>query len=662
MTRRTKKQTKQTRKKKMTKKTNDGMKDNLMTRSASLVRTDESARADGENMTLSFSFSSESPVERYDFWTDERWIEVLGHGDAEVDLSRLNSGAPVLLNHSIDASRINSVGVTTGARIENGRGIVDVKMSRRADVSGILTDIKDGILPNVSVGYRILERTLVKESPGGPPTYRVTKWEPLEVTLADVPADATVGIGRNLNLDEVTMTTKKPEAADAEHDGGTIENRAAPALETIDTKALRAEATGAERKRINDIITLSRTLDLGQEFCDKSIEDGLSIDAARAIAIERIAEKQGKPSVPPIETLRDETETRNLLIENALLHRASSSFKLEDGARSYMGYSLTEIARSILESEGVNTRGMDKLQLAGAAFNGSRSMMGTSDFVNILSNIANKFLRKGYEAAPRTFTSWARQESINDFREVTRAQLSDGPKLEKVNEGGEFKRGTLTDGAESYRLVTVGKILAITRQAIINDDLQAFTRIPQIFSASGAQSESDAVYDIITSNALMADGKGIFHADHKNLTSTGTVISQTSLGVARAMMRKQTAPQGTVLNLSPAILLVPAALETVANNMVSNNYVAATQADQNQFGGLRVVVEPRLDIANDKSWYLIAESSMIDTVEYAYLSGNSGVYLESRVGFDVDGVELKARLDFGAKAIDYRGMYKNVGA
>ena len=649
----------------MTKKTNDGMKDNLMTRSASLVRADESARAEGENMTFSFSFSSEAPVVRYDFWTDERWIEVLGHGDAEVDLSRLNSGAPVLLNHSIDVSRINSVGVTTGARIENGRGVVDVKMSRRDDVSGILTDIKDGILPNVSVGYRILERTLIKESPDGPPTYRVTKWEPLEVTLADVPADATVGIGRNLNLDEVTMTTKKPEAAAAEHDGGTIENRAAPAQDPVDTKALHAEATGAERKRINDIITLSRTLDLGQEFCDKSIEDGLSIDAARAIAIERIAEKQSKPPKKPhdpIETLRDETETRNMLIENALLHRASSSFKLDDGARSYMGYSLTEIARSILESEGVNTRGMDKLQLAGAAFNGSRSMMGTSDFVNILSNIANKFLRRGYEAVLRTFTSWARQESINDFREVTRAQLSDGPKLEKVNEGGEFKRGTLTDGAESYRLVTVGKILAVTRQAIINDDLQAFTRIPQIFSTSGAQSESDAVYDIITSNALMADGKGIFHADHKNLTSTGTVISQTSLGVARAMMRKQTAPQGTVLNLSPAILLVPAALETVANNMVSNNYVAATQSDQNQFGGLRVVVEPRLDIANDKSWYLIADSSMIDTVEYAYLSGNSGVYLESRVGFDVDGVELKARLDFGAKAIDYRGMYKNVGA
>ncbi len=649
----------------MTKKTNDGMKDNLMTRSASLVRTDESARAEGENMTLSFSFSSESPVERYDFWTDERWIEVLGHGDAEVDLSRLQSGAPVLLNHSIDASRINSVGVTTGARIENGRGVVDVKMSRRADVSGILTDIKDGILPNVSVGYRILERTLVKESQDGPPTYRVTKWEPLEVTLADVPADATVGIGRNLNLEEGIMTTKKPEAAAAEHDSGTIENRAAPAQAPVDTKALHAEATGAERKRINDIITLSRTLDLGQEFCDKSIEDGLSVDAARAVAIERIAEKQSKPQKPPhdpIKTLRDETETRNMLIENALLHRSSSSFKLEDGARSYMGYSMLEIARSILESEGVDTRGMDKLQLAGAAFNGSRSMMGTSDFVNILSNIANKFLRKGYEAAPRTFTSWARQESINDFRAVTRVQLSDGPKLENVAEGGEFKRGTLTDGAESYRLVTVGKILAITRQAIINDDVQAFTRIPQLFSTSGAQYESDAVYDIITSNALMADGKGIFHADHKNLTSTGTVISQTSLGVARTMMRKQTAPQGTVLNLSPAILLVPAALETVANNMVSNNYVAATQADQNQFGGLRVVVEPRLDIANDKSWYLIAESSMIDTVEYAYLSGNSGVYLESRVGFDVDGVELKARLDFGAKAIDYRGMYKNVGA
>lgn len=653
----------------MTKQTPKDVKRDIMTRTASLVRTDKTERVEGENMTFSFSFSSEAPVDRYDFWTDERWIEVLGHGDAEVDLSRLNSGAPVLLNHNIDTSKINSVGVTTGARIENGRGMVDVKMSRRADVAGILTDIKDGILPNVSVGYRILERKLVKESPSGPSTYRVTKWEPLEVTLADVPADATVGIGRNLNLEERTMTTKKTDAAVAEPGGETIETRAAPAqAPEVDAKALHAEATGAERKRINDIITLSRTLDLGQEFCDKSIEDGLSIDAARAIAIERIAEKQKKPENKinqdtRVETLRDETETRNMLIENALMHRAYADVKLNDGARNYMGYSMLEIGRSILESNGIKTGGMSKLQLADAMLNGQRSMMGTSDFANIISNIANKSMARGWSFAPRTFTDWARKESANDFRPISRVTMSDGPILEKVNELGEFKRGTMSDGAESYRLVTVGKVLAVSRQTLINDDMSAFTKLPSSFAQSGANYESDAVYDIFAANPVMSDNVALFHANHGNLAGTPAVISQTSLGAGRDALRQMKAPQGSFLNYSAAVLLVPSALEGLALNMTSSQYLPAKPDDVQQFAHLRVVVEPRLDAMSGgkKAWYLIADSRVADTIEYSYLAGQEGVFLESRVGFDVDGVEFKARLDFAAAAMDFRGMYKNAG-
>lgn len=657
----------------MTKQIPKDVKRDIMTRTASLVRTDKTERVEGENMTFSFSFSSEAPVDRYDFWTDERWIEVLGHGDAEVDLSRLNSGAPVLLNHSIDASKINSVGVTTGARIENGRGMVDVKMSRRADVAGILTDIKDGILPNVSVGYRILERKLVKESPSGPSTYRVTKWEPLEVTLADVPADATVGIGRNLNLGEGTMTTKKPDVAATDHGGEAVEKRAAPAAApaqapAVDTKALHAEATGAERKRINDIITLSRTLDLGQEFCDKSIEDGLSIDAARAIAIERISEKQKKPENrinqdTRVETLRDETETRNMLIENALMHRAYADVKLDDGARNYMGYSMLEIGRSILESNGIKTGGMSKLQLADAMLNGQRSMMGTSDFANIISNIANKSMARGWSFAPRTFTEWARKESINDFRPVSRVTMSDGPKLEKVNELGEFKRGIMSDGAESYRLVTVGKVLGVSRQTLINDDMSAFTKIPLLFAQSGANHEGDAVYDIFDTNPVMSDNVALFHANHGNLAGTPAAISQTSLSAGREALRKQKAPQGSLLNYTAAVLLVPAALEGLALNMTSSQYLPAQPSDVQQFSSLRVVVEPRLDATSNgkKAWYLIADSRVADTVEYSYLAGQEGVVLESRIGFDVDGVEFKARLDFAAAAMDFRGMYKNAG-
>jgi hypothetical protein len=77
---------------------------------------------------------------------------------------------------------------------------------------------------------------------------------------------------------------------------------------------------------------------------------------------------------------------------------------------------------------------------------------------------------------------------------------------------------------------------------------------------------------------------------------------------------------------------------------------------------LTPIAEPRLDAASDKAWYLIANPNQIDTIEYAYLEGQQGAYIESRNGFDVDGVEIKARLDFGAKAIDWRGLYKNSGA
>src|SRR5690606_4648979 len=77
---------------------------------------------------------------------------------------------------------------------------------------------------------------------------------------------------------------------------------------------------------------------------------------------------------------------------------------------------------------------------------------------------------------------------------------------------------------------------------------------------------------------------------------------------------------------------------------------------------LAVIAEPRLDPASGAiPWFLFANPATIDTIEYAYLEGQEGVYIETRMGFDVDGVEVKARLDFGAKAIDWRGMYRNPG-
>jgi phage major head subunit gpT-like protein len=198
---------------------------------------------------------------------------------------------------------------------------------------------------------------------------------------------------------------------------------------------------------------------------------------------------------------------------------------------------------------------------------------------------------------------------------------------------------------------------------IINDDLSALERVPLFFGRAAANLESDLVYAALTGNPVMGDGKALFHAAHKNLAVAGAAIGIDSLTTARAAMRTQGAPgDGTPLNLTPKFLLVPAALETVAYQYTSNQYTPTQATQQNPFiGTLTPVVEPRLDAKSTKSWYLAADPATIDTVEYCYLEGEQGLYTEQSLDFDVDGLKVKARLDFAAKATDFRGLYQNPG-
>ena len=623
-----------------------------------------------ENLVLEFPFSSEDPYLRSSWW-DEPWMEILGHADGECDLTRLNDGAPVLLNHggnTTEEAPLRSIGTTVRAWIEGGRGFVEVKLSRRDGMEGLIQDIQDGIVRNISVGYQILERTLVKQAEGMPDEYRVTKWLPMEVSVVDIPADSTVGIGRSADTAQ-PVQAHRYTVVDLPDEGLTLkgsnmpenQNAASGGVQQPDINAIRAEAIAAERTRAADIRTAVRSANIDVAYADELIASDVTIDAARAAVLEKLAARTAAAPVSSradIQMIGDETENRREFMANAILHRANPNHKLEEGARQFAGLSMMELARDCLEQRGVKTRGLDKLQLAARAFE------GTSDLPSVLANVANKSLRQAYLSAPRTFTPWARQASAADFKTISRTNLSDAPALEKVNENGEFKRGSVTDGKETYQLATVGKIIGFTRQSIINDDLGALTRVPALFANAAANYESDTVYGIITANANLSDAVALFEATtHKNLTGTGTVLSVTSLGVARTLMRKQATPQGAVMNLNPEFLIVPAALETIANQYVSQNYVAAQSSNFNPFAGkLQVIAEARLDAASATAWYLAAGNNSIDTVEYCYLEGQNGVYIETRQGFEVDGMEIKARLDFAAKAIDYRGLYKNVGA
>jgi hypothetical protein len=124
-------------------------------------------------------------------------------------------------------------------------------------------------------------------------------------------------------------------------------------------------------------------------------------------------------------------------------------------------------------------------------------------------------------------------------------------------------------------------------------------------------------------------------------------------------MRRQKSPTGGVIDVTPAVVVVPPELETNAEQMLSSIQATKT-TDTNIFDVLRLVVEPRF--TNTTAWYVVAEPARIDGIEYAYLSGFAGPQTESQVGFEIDGLRVKIRLDFGCGAIDHRGWYRNPGA
>lgn len=432
------------------------------------------------------------------------------------------------------------------------------------------------------------------------------------------------------------------------------------------------EIRSQERSRISQITTLCARHGVAQSVADKLIADGASLDAARSAILDALAgesDQNGRRSEPIAATARG-TDQRAMqyreAMTTAIMHKLDPRTELTDEAREFRGMRLFDMARESVERSGVSTRGMHTMDVAAHAL-GLRAGVGyhsTSDFPTILGNVANRTLRSAYAAFPKTFEKWARRGTISDFRPITRVAVSGAPELKKVLEGAEFTYGTMGATAEVIQLATYGRIIAITRQALINDDMDALSRIPAAFGARAAQLEGDIVYAILMENPSMADGQPLFHASHGNL-GTAATINETSVAAALKAFTQMKGVDGSAIRLLPRYLIVPAAGPRLleAQKLLAS-VTAGKTADVNPFAGaFEIVTDPRLiPTSGQDPWFLAADPAMIDTVEYAYLEGQEGVYTETRNGFEVDGTEIKARHDFTAKAIDWRGLYKNPGA
>lgn len=647
-----------------------------------------------EKRTFDIIWTTGASVRRYDWREGENYDEVLVVDTKSCDLSRLNGGAPFLRDHN--AWSINAIlGAIDRAWIEGGNGHATIRFPAEGvdpEADKIFLKIAGKIIRNISVGYIV--RGVQKVAKDGQVTqWRIIDWQPYEISAVAVGADAGAGTRAGesaqfypfhlVNRAEPTppqeTLMEKDENAPA---GAGTETRVAPAIgnnpgqqiqpaPVVEQRAApQAPAATEHAWAASDIAKITqRAAAFGLSASDAIavMGEARSIDAATdALQARAVAKQQSSAprQQPQVRVLVDEGDTQRAAIETAILHRANpDAAKMTDAARQWRGMSLLEMGRTFMEeTQGASLRGLSKMELAGAVLGMRGGMHSTSDFANILANIASKRLRDAYGTAVQTWKPFCRPTSLPDFKEKAIVALTGLPELKKVREGQEYTYAKLGDTAEKYSLATYGRVISITRQALINDDLGAFDRLPTLFGRAASELESDIVWGIILDNPNMADGTPLFHADHKNLAGSGAAPSEATLEAMDIAMGAQVDAAGKPLNLRTKYLAVSRKHKVAAQKLLFG-ISASKSSDVNVYqNSMDLIVEDRLYNASGAcKWLTIGDPSQWDTIEYAYLEGEQGLYTEQRIGFEVDGLEIKGRLDFAAKAIDYKAFQLNPG-
>ena len=552
-------------------------------------------------MTIEAVVASSAPVQRQD--ARGPFLEILDVNGLDLNGSR---GSSILDSHQ-QAGIDNILGVLDGVRIEGDKIIGTIRLTSRPERAATVADIREGIISNMSAGYRV-ETWREGTDAAGNRTRTATKWCIHEASFVSVPAD------RNAR----TRSDDRTEA-----------NRQIRHL---------AERAGVDPTSL--------------------IDSGATVEHARSFIMESLISRSAVPLSAHNRATLDNPAFRVAAMGEALYARATPSYRPSAAAAPFCGLTIPEMARECLQRAGVNVMGFGGVALIDRA-------LSSSDFPLLLADTTGRTLRASYDQATSAIKRLGRETTANDFRTKHRLMLdSGGLTLEKVTELGEFRYGGMTEGEETYALDSYGKIISISRKALINDDLGAFTDLTRRMGQAAASFEADFLTALVVSNAgvgpKMSDGLNLFDAAHGNINAvTGAAPSETTLSAARLAMRRQTGLGGQLIVVEPAFVVVPPELETTTEKVLST--IRAIQvADVNVFAKLALVVEPRLTSAT--AWYVVADPAQCDGLEYCYLAGMPGPQTESKVGFEVDGMSVKVREDFGGGFVDHRGWYRNAGA
>jgi phage head maturation protease len=583
------------------------MNHDLLTRSA----TFEPTSYDAERNTIRVVFSTGADVTRRDL--SGEFVERLSLAPESVDLSLLR-GAPVLNNHDRYSGVEAILGVVEDASVDGQRGEAVVRFGTRPEIQGVIADIRAGIIRNVSVGYSVEEWR--ESRVNGKRVKTATRWTPREISFVPLGADPAATIrtygGEGMHSDHSELLTQARNIA------------AALAL---------PEATADE------VASRHNNLD--------GVRSELIAEAARR---QPIIDNRG-----PAVVTRDASEGLISRMADGLYSRIDPRHEPREG-REFAYSRFSDLARRILQERGLSTLGSPVELL-------TRAMHTTSDFSALLAELFNKSLFT-LRAAPSPIQQVFRRVTMADFRARHVLEVSDGPALDKVNEGGEVTFGTI-DGKElaSYKLASYARGFAISFQTLVNDDAGALSDIAAKITRGARQWFSGFLADTIIANPKLADNLAVFHANHGNLAATGAAPSDTTIAAAKLAIRKQVDASGNPIGAQPRYILIPAALEVTVDKLLATLYPTNSTQAETAARGLIPLVEPRFDLKNQvTAWYLFCSPDEAPVFEYAELQGYEGPRVESRPGWNTLGTEFRVVWHLGAGAIDHRGAYKNPGA
>ena len=411
---------------------------------------------------------------------------------------------------------------------------------------------------------------------------------------------------------------------------------------------------------------------LPAEFALTQIERGATREAALEAALEAVAARSPAPIMPNsavVSVIRDERDTLRARWTGALSAQLSNQAPPAE-SREFANMGFHGLMREIAVANGVkDVHRMSGADLAEMVLSGRiNAQHSTSDFPLILVNSANKSVQGLFGQYPNTWASWTREVDVADFKTITSAFAGQFPEVAAISEGAPYTYGSIAEEGQTYAVQERGRLVALTRQALVNDDTRAFQDVLSGAALAGYTALRRVVFGILTANANWPAGgaTALFAAGRNNLGAAGPLAAGT-FSELRALLTKQTSPARAGESAAPLppptsmVLLVGpdeerTALELLGNLIVPTTTGAALPDAYRTTTSL--VMEPFLDTGNDP-YYLCRGD--IRGVEIAYLQGQRAPTITSAEDIRYSGMTFRVVFDFGAAAVQPRAMAANLG-